>query len=1009
MEPERERIQEDLRGILQGEVRCDDVFLQMYASDASIFEILPLGVVRPRSATDVVALMQYAYEHDIPIHPRGAGTGLAGESLGHGLVVDFSRYMRRIVAVGDDWVRVQPGVVHAQLNRQLAERGQIFGPDPATSQVTTMGSVLAIDASGSYWLRYGSARGHVESMQIVLADGRMLEVGRESLAAAAQADDGRRDIVGSLAALIRREVATIAAHQPRSKVNRSGYHLHGVLEEDHLDLAKLIVGSEGTLALITEATLRTQPLPAARGVVLLFFDRLEAAAIASLQVPPLGAVACDLMDRRLLSIARETDPRYDALLPAAAEAMLLVEFHGEHAEEVRRLSDQLVSRVQRQSHMAFDARTATAADDIDFFWQLPRRVVPMLYRLRGNERPLPFIEDIAVPPSDLPDFLRRLQDVLKRNGVVASLFGHAGHGQLHVRPFLDLGNPSHQELVKRLTDEVYEHVLAVGGTISGEHADGLSRSPYVRRQYGELYNAFREVKRIFDPHNILNPGKVVCEDRVVPRLHFRPSAIASPDVSTSTTISSGVVFVSGGAGKKSSKLGEASTTRDTPRQLTLLLDWDEEDFSRTARTCNGCGHCRTLSPDARMCPIFRNAPSEEASPRAKANLMRAVLTGRLPVESLHTDELKTVADLCVNCHQCRLECPANVDIPRLMTEAKGQYVATNGLSLREWLLSRIDQVAALGSLVSPLANWALSSRTMRWILEKVMGIAQGRKLPRLAPRSFLRTAQRRRLTRPTRRPGHKVLYFVDIYANWFDVQLAEAFLAVMEHNGARVYVHPQQHSSGMHLLSLGVIDRARRLAARNVAKLADAVRQGYVVVTTEPSAALALKHEYPQLLSTSDAQLVAENTSEACTYLWELHRKGKLELDLQPLNATVGYHLPCHLRALEVGTPGENLLRLVPGLTVRRIEKGCSGMAGVYGLKRENYRASLRAGWGLISALRSSSLQAGTTECSTCKMQMEQGTTKPTLHPIKLLALAYGRMPELASRLSARGEELVVT
>jgi Fe-S oxidoreductase len=231
----------------------------------------------------------------------------------------------------------------------------------------------------------------------------------------------------------------------------------------------------------------------------------------------------------------------------------------------------------------------------------------------------------------------------------------------------------------------------------------------------------------------------------------------------------------------------------------------------------------------------------------------------------------------------------------------------------------------------------------------------------------------------------------------------------MEHNGGRVYVHPQQQTSGMHLLSLGVVDRARRIATRNVTRLAEAVRQGYTVVATEPSAALALKHEYPHLLGTADAQLVADNTSEACTYLWELHRKGKLELDLQPVNATVGYHLPCHLRALEVGTPGENLLRLVPGLAVRRIEKGCSGMAGLYGLKRENYRASLRAGWGLISALRGPTLQVGTTECSTCKMQMEQGTTKPTLHPIKLLALASGRMPELVGRLQARGEELVVT
>ncbi len=782
-------------------------------------------------------------------------------------------------------------------------------------------------------------------------------------------------------------------------------------------MAKLLVGSEGTLALITEATVRTQPLPAARGVALLFFDRLEAAASAALQAPPMGAVACDLMDRRLLTIAREADLRYEQLIPAATEAMLLVEFHGEQPADVRGPLEALVSRVQRQSHLAFDARTTTDEEEVEFFWQLPRRVVPMLYRLRGSERPLPFVEDIAVPPAELPEFLRRMQDTFKRHAVTASLFAHAGHGQLHIRPFLDLANPAHQELVHRLAEELYEEVFAVGGTISGEHADGLSRTPYVRRQYGRLYDAFREVKRIFDPHNILNPGKVVGDDPALLQKHLRVVGIASPEGRTAldaTTV---------GRTSRSVQLSDENNLEQvkrpvppkpgdespSPLNLVPLLEWSQSDIARLARTCNGCGHCRTQSPEMRMCPIFRHEPTEEASPRAKANLMRAVLSGRLPPESLAGDEMKQVVDLCVHCHQCRLECPANVDIPKLMAEAKGQYVATNGLSMGDRLLARIDQLAALGSLASPLANWSVSNRQARWLIERMLGVAQGRKLPLFAKRSFLRMAQRRRLTRPDRRPGQKVLFFVDIYANWFDVQLAEAFIEVLQHNGVRVYVHPNQHPSGMHLVAMGVLDRARRLASRNVQLLSEAVRQGYTIVTTEPSAALCLKHEYPSLLDTDDARLVAENVREASTYLWRLHQTGKLELDLQPINATVGYHLPCHLRALEVGSPGENLLRLVPGLTVRRIEKGCSGMAGLYGLRQENYRASLRTGWGLISALRSTSVQAGTTECTACKMQMEQGTTKPTLHPIKLLALAYGRMPELADLLDARGEELVIT
>lgn len=428
-----------------------------------------------------------------------------------------------------------------------------------------------------------------------------------------------------------------------------------------------------------------------------------------------------------------------------------------------------------------------------------------------------------------------------------------------------------------------------------------------------------------------------------------------------------------------------------------------------ARNCNGCGTCRTALPDARMCPIFRLAPAEESSPRAKANLVRGLLTGRLAPESITGDEFKAIADQCVHCHMCRLECPAAVDIPKLMVEAKAAYVATNGLRVRDWALARIDVLSRWGSRFPRIANWALTNRPARFVLEKTLGIARARKLPRFANRNFLRTAARRRLSRPTRRSGRKVLLFLDTYANYHDTRLAEALVAVLEHNGVAVYVHPGQQAAGMPMIACGAVDIARPLARRNVALLAEAVRQGYHIVTPEPSAALCLTHEYLALLPDEEARIVAANASEACTYLWRLHQTGKLQLDFRPLSASVGYHQPCHLRALEVGSPGENLLRLIPGLQVTRLEHGCCGMAGAYGMRRENYRASLRIGWGLIQALRQPHLQVGATECSTCKMQMEQGTSKPSIHPIKLLALAYGLMPEFSALLSARGEELVVT
>jgi FAD/FMN-containing dehydrogenase/Fe-S oxidoreductase len=998
MDPQRERIQADLRGLLSGEVECDDPYTLMYASDASVYQVKPLGVVRPRGVSDVRACLRYAAERSLGIHPRGAGSGLAGESLGSGLILDFSRTMRRIVSVDGDTVTVQPGVVLGQLNRYLAAFGRQFGPDPATGTVTTMGSVLALDNSGSNWLRYGSARRHVVSMQIVMADGETMEVGRHPVTDDPHLDPvpRRRDLVRRLAELIEREQEIIKTHQPKAWVNRCGYHVYDVLQDGHLDLARLLVGSEGTLALITQATLRTVSIPKYRGLALLFFDRLESAASAATEAQWLKLAACDLIDRRILSLARDLDDRYARAIPREAEAMLIIEQQADDEREVIESLQQAVIRWQRRRRLAFGFHMALAPEEFDLFRRLARRVSPTLYRVQGSERPTPFVEDIAVPPESLPDFFVRMQNVLKAHSVTASVFAHAGHGQLHVRPFLNLTDAADKQKMQAVADELYAEVVKVGGTISGEHGSGLSRSWFLRKQFGPLYDVFCEIKRLFDPHNLLNPGKVISDAPQPLTKNLRPLE------------RSGVIGEEHApAAKEPSDSGTLVPLLES-KPLELQLIWDGK-LAATANACNGCGRCRTQSAEARMCPVFRIAPGEEASPRAKANLMRAIVSGQLDPALLQKDELKAVADLCVNCHQCRLECPAAVDIPKLMIEAKAQYVATSGLGTTDWIVTRLDAISKWSSRMPSVANWILHTRWPRWVLEKTVGIAQGRKLPSVAASSFLRRAERRRLTRPTRRTGGKVLYFVDLYANWYDVQLAEALVAVMEHNNIAVYVHPDQQASGMAAIGLGDVDRARQGAIRNVRLLAEAVRQGYEIVCTEPSAALCLSHEYPNILGDDDVRLVADHTHEACAYLWRLHEAGKLELNFQPLNLTLGYHLPCHLRALEVGSPGENLLRLIKGVTVRRIERGCSGMAGTFGLKRENYRASLRAGWGLISAMRDPRVQFGTTECSACKIQMEQGTTKPTLHPLKILALAYGVMPEIESLLTTRSGELTVT
>lgn len=1003
MKDQQAQIQEDLRGILEGDVSCDPVTAQLFATDGSIYQIPPLAVVRPKSTADVVACVQYAREHHLPIHARGAGSGLAGESLGTGVVMDFSRHLRRILWYRDGQARVQPGVTLKQLNDFLAARGRRFPPDPANGAVTTMGSVAAINGGGSHSLQFGLAGDFLPGLEVVLADGRRIEAHEEPLSGTGPIEDeGKRALVHQVAELLKQNADLIERRRPKSRFNRSGYNVFDVLEEGHFDLARFFVGSEGTLGLITELTVDTAPEAPSRALAILLFDRLETAAKTALELRVEAPSACDLLDRRLLGLARDQDPRFDLLIPPTAEAALLVEQEGNASETAAERLERTVRRATRHGSRAVEHWIAETPEDVEFLWRIARQVSPMLSRLKGPSRPTPFIEDMAVPPDEMPSFLVKLQNVFKRHQVTYSLFAHAAHGQIHVRPFMDLARPDDVRTLRVLAAEVYHQVFEVQGTISGEHAAGLSRTAFLPQQYGELYAVFREIKRIFDPHNRLNPGKIVGDDPFLTVRNLR-----DPPPAAGSTLSPG-----GGESSLAGAPSEAALGAPEPPAppvIPLQLLWTPAELTETARRCNGCGACRTTSPGARMCPMFRVNPIEEATPRAKPNLLRAVLAGTLPPESILKPEFKEVADLCFNCKMCKTECPAGVDVPRLALEAKAEYVAEHGLRFSDSMLARLDWLSAFGSRFSWLANWALTQPWARWVLEKIVGVARARKLPRFATRPFMRRAARMRLTRPTKRPGPKVLYFVDAFANYYDPELAEAFVSILQHHGVGVYVHPAQQPSGMALVSAGMLDRARQVARHNLSLLAEGVRQGYTIVATEPAAVVCLTQEYPDLLEDSEAQLVASHTVEACHYLWKMHLAQQLRLDFKPIDARVAYHQPCHIRALQIGSPALHLLRMIPKLQVEALDKGCSGMAGVWGLKRENFRTSVRIGYDLMVALREKSLLAGATECSACKMQMEQGTPKPTIHPVKLIAGAYGLLPSVFSLLTRENQQLVVS
>ena len=993
-EQQREHIRDDLKGILKGELLFDELTRVLYSTDASIFQARPLGVVTPRDEEDVEALVKYAAEHHVPLVPRGAGSGFAGESLGSGVVVDLSRHFRSILEVGPDTVRVQPGVVYQQLNRELARINRRFAPDPASGSQCTIGGMVANDASGARLLRHGYTRDHVRGLRVVLDSGDAVAVGRHRVTPAPEAPPGHlHDIIVAVADLLEQNAELIQTCRPRTQFDRCGYLLHEVLSGDSLDLARLLTGSEGTLALFTEITLGTVPLPAGRSVVFLSFENLDTALRTVPDVLETRPTACELMDHRLLTLARGRGEAAD-LIPPAAEVALLVEYEADSMAAARSAAEYLADRLHRAERLARHAAAALTPAAIDRAWGIRQAAITSLYRLKGSAQPVPLVEDVGVPVPELPRYLHRVQEILQRHETTASFLVHAGTGQVHTWPFLDLERPADVTRLWAIADEVHALALELGGTVSTQHGTGLARTPWVGRQYGRLYSVLRELKTIFDPQSLFNPGKIIGPEpeKVMWRLRLGVQARerqdrASPEASESAL----------------------QTVPPSPsRAPAYALRWDAGEFAAETSHCNGCGSCRTQSPAQRMCPIFRATHAEAATPRAKANLMRALLEGAAELLPLSSDEVRAVADLCVNCKMCARECPARVNIPKLMLEAKAANVAEHGLDRASWVLARTENFAATGSALAGLVNAALGSRTVRWLMEKFFGVSRKRRLPRFAGHSFLRRAERSGLTRKPRGSRPRVAYFVDVFANYNDPQLAEAVVAVLHHHGIEVYVPPGQEGCGMAPLAQGDVEAARESAQANLRVLADLAREGYPILCSEPTAALMLKQDYLLLLDDPDARLVAEHTVELTSFLWDLHLQGRLRDDFRPLPLSVGHHVPCHLKALGEPPAGPALLALIPGLQPRTIDVSCSGMAGTFGLKAENYAVSLEAGRPMLRELAQARVRFGSTECSPCRLQMEDGGGKRTLHPVQYLALAYGLMPALARCLQEPIGELVL-
>jgi Fe-S oxidoreductase len=723
-------------------------------------------------------------------------------------------------------------------------------------------------------------------------------------------------------------------------------------------LQRLFVGAEGTLGLVTEATLNLVPLPARRSIAMAYFPSVFAAGEAVPGIIALSPTACEIMDSRFLALVRKNDSRVDAMLPERTDTALLIEFDGQDDGEVDGKFEAL--RRHLDGTAALRMIRATAAAETEHLWRVRRSAVALMQRMPGPRQPLPFIEDITVHPSELPaciDFLQRLFD---REGVQAVMVGHAGDGNLHSRPVLDPRDPSDSLTMQRIYDEVSAYVLGVRGTMAGEHGDGLVHTPRLQEMYGEgLYGLFVRIKEAFDPGGLMNPGKKVGPQDA------------------------------GGTLFRDVRYGPGYGT--VPQKP--ILHFPPSGFEGEIERCHGCAVCKSTVATT-MCPTYKATRREHASPRAKANLLRAIITGALDPDGTYgLAATKMVTDYCIECGMCAVECPSNVNIPKLMLEAKSKYRAANRATLIEAVLGRPETVSRIGRIAAPVVNPLIDQPALRHTLELAVGIDRRRSMARFARRTYAQMVSQRAAPSPPA-SAPPVAYFYDLFANYNDPELALVVERVLRAHGLRVLL-PEQRASGIPEMLYGYAEKVRKTAEFNIEAALPHVQKGAFLVGSEPTATFAFKVHYPDYLSSPECSLVANATRDLGEFLvrWRADHP-----DTAPAAGPVrggrrlriGYHLPCHLKAQQIGSPGLGLLREIPGVEVVDLAAGCCGMAGTFGMKTSTYDLSMRAGAPLFDRIAESAPDLLASECSTCRMQLAQATGLETVHPVKLLAEAYG-------------------
>ena len=963
-------LRRDLESAIEGEVRFDPISRALYSTDASVYQIEPLGVVVAKSRDDVVRAVTLCAKHRCPLTMRGGGTSQAGQAIGNGLIVDTSKYFNRILEVNpaERWARVEPGVVLDELNAALRPHDVRFAPDISTASRATIGGMMANNSAGARSVLYGKTIDHVLEQHVVLSDGslahfRPLEprqvdelCARDSLEGACYREVRRT---------VRENVKEIDRRYPRVLRRVGGYNLDALVaacvpeSPAPFNMAKLMVGSEGTLGVVLEAKLALVPLPKFKAVLAIQFADLLEALEATPAILVHRPSAIEVMDRFILDHTRQSaalEKMKRTFIDGDPEALLCVELYAEAKEDVAPRLDAIeqdltARRLGYRYHRALDAAAQSAV------WSLREAALGLSMAMKGDAKSLSFVEDTAVAPERLRDYIDKFLQMIRRHGTTAGVYAHASVGCLHVRPVINMKTAAGVRQFAAIASDSADLVLEYGGALSGEHGDGLVRSGFMERMFGPvLYDAFRHIKRTFDPGGIFKPGKIVDAPPLTANLRYGPSYRAV--------------------------------------QPQTFFDYsDHGGLAGAVEMCSGLGACRKVL-DGTMCPSYMATREESHSTRGRANVLRLAMSGRLGEAGLGDEGVRQVLDLCLECRACKAECPVGVDVARFKSEFLAEYWRRHGTPLGAHMLGHVHQMARWGSRCAPWSNAIARSGPVRWLNERLFGMDRRRVPPAWTATPFERSfhSHRRQRAAAIRHDSVSgtVSLFNDTFTNYYSPGIGVAGVQVLERAGFDVELAPLA-CCGRPLISQGLLAAARRQATSSVERLYPLAARGVPIVFVEPSCLSAIREDVPSLLR-GDAQRRAMRVADRAVLFEEFLENecqaGRVRLDLGQGPSQILLHGHCHQKAMGGLAPAKALLGRIPGATVVDLDAGCCGMAGSFGYAREHFEVSRAIGERrLLPAARS--LRDGAVliaSGTSCRHQVADFTGVRALHPAELIA-----------------------